>query len=158
MNTTVNSNGFLEKVMAKGDISRPYDARSLTQIVFRTMRDLMTTEAAEEIASELSTPISGANQNVIKGEIADLWLDRNPVVRFFREIRPTLDYSDDMFLLRITREGGLPQTTGSNPKVTPPETVVSAVFSATKDELPASRIAEISNFLPGRVRTLWETA
>ena len=36
---------FLNKVMLKGHISDIYDARDITEVVFRTMRDLMTTEA-----------------------------------------------------------------------------------------------------------------
>ncbi|NEP17252.1 MAG: DUF2267 domain-containing protein [Leptolyngbya sp. SIO4C1] len=149
---------FLQKVMAKGNMSDVYDARDLTEIVFRTMRDLMTTEAAADVADELRTPASAANERVVKEDIADLWKDSNPIVRFLSQVRPALEFDDDTFLFRIAKEGGLPQTTGSDPKVTPPETVVSAVFSATKDELSEARIAEIANFLPGKVRTLWEAA
>ncbi|PSB14246.1 DUF2267 domain-containing protein, partial [filamentous cyanobacterium CCP2] len=36
---------FLEKVMVKGGLADLYDARDLTEVVFRVMRDLMTTEA-----------------------------------------------------------------------------------------------------------------
>jgi uncharacterized protein (DUF2267 family) len=32
------------------------------------------------------------------------------------------------------------------------------VFSATKDELSEERIKEITNWLPGKVRELWEEA
>ena len=38
------------------------------------------------------------------------------------------------------------------------EQVVKAVFAATKDELSEERINEVANWLPGRVRELWEEA
>ena len=44
------------------------------------------------------------------------------------------------------------------PKTTGPKTVVSAVFSATKDELGDEKVAEITEAMPGEVRTLWEKA
>jgi uncharacterized protein (DUF2267 family) len=39
-----------------------------------------------------------------------------------------------------------------------PETVVKAVFSATKDELSEERVKEIAGFLPDKIRQLWEEA
>ncbi|MEM8827907.1 MAG: DUF2267 domain-containing protein [Cyanobacteria bacterium P01_G01_bin.19] len=155
---TSRERDFIEKVMAKADMSEVYDARDLTGIVFRTMRDLMTTKAAKEVAEELHTPISSTDERLAQEEIADLWKDSNPIVRFLSEVRPILKFDDDTFFFRIAMEGGLPQTTESSPKITPPETIVSAVFSATKEELSATRIAEIANFMPGKVRTLWENA
>ncbi|MEM6500385.1 MAG: DUF2267 domain-containing protein [Cyanobacteria bacterium P01_C01_bin.89] len=151
---------FLQEVATKGGMSNVYDARDLTEIVFRTMRDLMTTEAVEGVAGELHTQATSAtNARIADKEIADLWKDSNPIVRFLSQVRPTLEFSDETFLFRIAKEGGLPQTaTGSVPQVTPPETVVSAVFSATKKELPADKIAEIAGFMPGKIRTLWENA
>lgn len=142
---------FLKKVMLKGHIADIYDARDLTEIVFRTMRDLMTTEAAGNVASELHTSAVDTQKKAAQEEVADLWKDSNPLVRFLSQIRPKLKFSDETFFFRIEKEGGLPKTTG-------PHTVVKAVFSATKEELSSDRIAEISEFMPGEVRTLWEEA
>ncbi|MEM6837769.1 MAG: DUF2267 domain-containing protein [Cyanobacteria bacterium P01_C01_bin.120] len=150
--------GFLEKVMAKAGISSLYDARDLTEIVFRTMRDLMTNETAADVASELQTSASSTDSKIAQEEIADLWKDSNPIVRFLSQARPPLKFEDGTFLFRIAKEGGLPQTTESSPTITPPETVVSAVFSATKDELSAAKVAEVAEILPGKIRTLWEEA
>ena len=35
---------FLEKVMLKGNLNDIYDARDISEVVFRSMRDMMTTE------------------------------------------------------------------------------------------------------------------
>lgn len=142
---------FLEKVMLKGNIEDIYDARDITEIVFRTMRDLMTNEAQADIASDLHTTTLETDKKALSGEVSDLWKDSNPLVRFLSKIRPPLKFSDDTFLFRIEKEAGLPKTTG-------PNTVVKAVFSATKEELSGDRIAEVAEFLPGKVRTLWEEA
>ncbi len=142
---------FLKKVMLKGNIPSIYDARDLTEVVFRTMRDLMTTKAAEDVASELHTEASSTDKKAAHEEVAELWKDSNPLVRFLSKIRPALKFDDDTFLFRIEKEGGLPKTTG-------PQTVVKAVFSATKEELSAEKIAEITEFMPGKIRTLWEEA
>ena len=141
----------LKKGMLKGHISDIYDARDLTEIVFRTMRDLMTTEAAGNVASELHTSAANTNKKAAQEEVADLWKDSNPLVRFLSQIRPKLKFDDKTFFFRIEKEGGLPKTTG-------PQTVVKAVFSATKEELSDERVAEIAEFMPGEVRTLWEEA
>ncbi|MEL6439794.1 MAG: DUF2267 domain-containing protein [Cyanobacteria bacterium J06621_8] len=154
----VQDKSFLAKVMAKSNISDVYNARSLTMIVFRTMRDLMTTEASQEVANELKSPVGLTDNKMSEEEIADLWKDANPLVRFLSQVRPTLKFDDDTFFLRIALEGGLPQTTDSVPEMISPETIVSAVFSATKEELSAAKIAEIASFLPGKVRKLWEQA
>ncbi len=140
---------FLKKVMLKGHIDNLYDARDFTEVVFRTMRDLMTTEATGHVASELHTEATHTEKKAAQEEVADLWEDSNPIVRFLSNIRPTLKFDDDTFLYRVEKEGGLPKTTG-------PNTVVKAVFSATKDELSSERIAEIAGFMPGKIRTLWE--
>lgn len=142
---------FLKKVMLKGNIPDVYDARDLTEIVFRTMRDLMSNEATKKVAGELHTEAVHTDKKAAREEISELWKDSNPLVRFLSEIRPSLNFDDDTFLFRIEKEGGLPKTTG-------PETVVKAVFSATKDELSAERISEIKDAMPGKIRELWEQA
>jgi uncharacterized protein (DUF2267 family) len=38
------------------------------------------------------------------------------------------------------------------------ETVTKAVFAATKEELSPERITEIAQFLPGKIRQIWEEA
>lgn len=50
---------FLEKVMLKGNLSDLFDARDITEVVFRVMRDLMTTEAADRVEEE--TPQTSRN-------------------------------------------------------------------------------------------------
>lgn len=142
---------FLKKVMLKGSIEDIYDARDITEVVFRTMRDLMTTEAQQDVAGDLHTATMDTDKKALAGEVADLWADSNPIVRFLSKVRPPLKFSDETFLFRIEKEGGIPKTTG-------PNTVVKAVFSATKEELSPERVSEVAEFLPGKVRTLWEEA
>lgn len=142
---------FLKKVMLKGNLSSIYDARDLTEIVFRTMRDLMTKEATSNVAQELHKQAAHTEKKAAQEEVSDLWKDSNPLVRFLSSIRPSLNFDDETFLYRVKSEGGLPKSTG-------PNTVVRAVFSATKDELSQERIAEIAQFMPGKIRQLWEEA
>ncbi|HEY9853591.1 MAG TPA: DUF2267 domain-containing protein [Leptolyngbyaceae cyanobacterium] len=142
---------FLEKVMLKGNISDPFDARDITEVVYRTMRDMMTTEAAERVENELHQEIAPARDKALQNEVADLWRDTNPLVSFLSKVRPPLIIKSDTFLFRVQQEAGL------QPDVAP-ETVVKAVFSATKDELSSERIQEIANFLPDKIRQMWERA
>jgi len=149
---------FLEKVMVEAGLADLYDARDITEVVFRTMRDMMTNEAVDRVADELHTPVMEDNKDrtiytatPLATEVEDLWQDTNPVVHFLSRIRPTLDIRDTTFLFRIQQEGGLPSHVEA-------EKVVKAVFSATKDELSGERVQEIAGFLPGKVRQLWEEA
>ncbi|MCA1993181.1 MAG: DUF2267 domain-containing protein [Coleofasciculus sp. S288] len=142
---------FLEKVMYKGNLGDIFDARDITEVVFRTMRDMMTTEASDRVASELHEPAEPTKDKALQNEIADLWKDTNPLVAFLSRIRPPLIIKSDTFLFRIQQEASL------QPGVEP-ETVVKAVFSATKDELSEERIREIAGFLPDKIRQLWEQA
>ena len=149
---------FLEKVAVQGGLADIYDARDITEVVFRTMRDMMTNEAVDHVAQELHKPLMEENTDrtvyaatPLATEIEDLWQDTNPIVHFLSRIRPTLQIRDTTFLFRIQQEAGLPSHVES-------ERVVKAVFSATKDELSPERIQEIAEYLPGTVRQLWEEA
>jgi uncharacterized protein (DUF2267 family) len=142
---------FLEKVMYKGDLDDIFDARDITEVVFRTMRDMMTTEASDRVASELHKEAEPTQDKALQNEIAELWKDTNPIVSFLSRIRPPLIIKSDTFLFRIRQEAGLPQGVE-------PETVIKAVFSATKDELSEERVKEIAGFLPDEIRKMWQAA
>jgi uncharacterized protein (DUF2267 family) len=149
---------FLEKVMDQGGLADLYDARDITEVVFRTIRDMMTNEASDRVAEDLHTPLMTENDDKtiytatpLATEVSDLWQDTNPIVHFLSRIRPALNISDKTFLFRIQQEAGLP----SHVKA---EQVVKAVFSATKDNLPEARIQDVAEVLPGVVRQIWEAA
>lgn len=148
---------FLEKVALRGNLSDIFDARDVTTVVFRALRDLMTVEAADRVEQAFgdadALPPEKTDNKSLQVEIGDLWRDTNPLTSFLSKIRPPLWPSVDAedFLFRITNEGGLPSGTNA-------ETVVKAVFSATKDELPPERCRDIAGFLPGRVREIWKAA
>lgn len=148
---------FLEKVQAKSGLSDIYDARDITEVVFRVMRDLMTTEAADRVEEELHKPAEISDDKSLQFEISDLWHDTNPIVGFLSRVRPPwqgpgiFKIDSDRFLFRVANEGGMPPNVNR-------EQVVKAVFSATKDELSPERIQEIASWLPDVVRQLWEEA
>jgi uncharacterized protein (DUF2267 family) len=148
---------FLEKVMVKGGFADPYDARDFTEVVFRVMRDLMTTESADHVEAELHEEVLHTEEERLKLEISDLWKDTNPIVGLLSRVRPPwqgpgiFKINDDRFLFRVANEGGLPPTLER-------EKAVQAVFSATKDELSEERIQEVAQWLPPHVRQLWEQA
>lgn len=148
---------FLEKVMLNGGLSDPYDARDITEVVFRVMRDLMTTEAADRVAEELHEEALVTTDKTLQMDVADLWKDSNPIVGFLSRVRPPwqgpgiFKIDSDRFLFRVANESGMSRSTDR-------EKVVKAVFSATKDELSEERIQEIASWLPDYVRSLWEQA
>ncbi|AFY49866.1 hypothetical protein Nos7524_4096 [Nostoc sp. PCC 7524] len=148
---------FLEKVKAESGLADIYDARDITEVVFRVMRDLMTTEAADRVEAELHEPAEASEDKSLQFEIADLWHDTNPLVGFLSRVRPPwqgpgiFKIDSDRFLFRVANEGGMPPNVDR-------EQVVKAVFSATKDELSPERIQEIASWLPDRVRQLWDEA
>ncbi len=143
---------FLEKVMVRGDLSDIFDARDLSEVVFRTMRDLMTTEASNRVAGELeNTPALETDNKALQNDLAELWQDTNPIVRFLSQLRSPLKFEDETFLRRIRQEGGLQRNVS-------PEKVVAAVFATSKENLSEERVAEISQALPGKIRELWEQA
>ncbi len=143
---------FLEKVALQAELPDIFDARDLTTIVYRTMRDLMTTETAKAVESELHKEAeTNADNKRLQQEIAELWHDDNPIVAWLSKIRPPLKFDADTFIFRVEKEGGLPTTTTG-------EKVINAVFSATKDELSEDRIKEVAEFLPGRIKDMWQAA
>ncbi len=133
---------FLEKVQLTAELPDIFDAKDLTIIVYRTLRDLMTTESSEKVKSELK------NDNE---EIHDLWKDNNPLVAWLSKIRPPLIFDGRTFLRRIEQEGGVPRGTDGIK-------VINAVFSATKDELSDGMRKEIEAVLPDDIKTLWQSA
>ncbi|MBD2564500.1 DUF2267 domain-containing protein [Nostoc sp. UIC 10607] len=148
---------FLEKVMVQSGFADLYDARDFTEVVFRVMRDLMTTEASDRVEAELHTEAVPTDEKALQFEVAELWKDTNPIVRFLSRIRQPLrgpapiGIDSNLFLTRVANEGGVPGTVEA-------EQAVKAVFSATKDELSQERIQEIAGWLPDRIRELWEQA
>ncbi len=142
---------FLEKVMLKGGLEDIFDARDVSEVVFRTMRDMMTNEAVEHVTQELHEPAEITTDKSLQNEIADLWKDTNPIVAFLSRVRPPLVIKSDTFLFRIKQESSLQSSLNI-------EDVVKAVFSATKDELSQERIQEVAQFLPDKIRQLWEEA
>ncbi|WP_413160184.1 DUF2267 domain-containing protein [Capilliphycus salinus ALCB114379] len=149
---------FLEKVMKKSGMADLYDARDFTEVVFRVMRDLMTTEAADRVESELHKEAVPTKEKALQMEVAQLWKDTNPIVGFLSRVRPPwqgpgiFKIDSDRFLFRVANEGGLPKTVDR-------EQAVTAVFSATKEELSEERIEEINSWLPaGKVKELWQEA
>jgi uncharacterized protein (DUF2267 family) len=143
---------FLEKVQIKAGVDDIFDARDLSEVVFRTMRDVMTTEAADRVFEELKgEKATTSDDQSLQDDISGLWKDTNPIVAFLSRLRPVLDIDDETFLFRIRQEGGLQR--GIEPEV-----AINAVFSATKDELSQERIQEIAEALPGKIRQLWEKA
>jgi uncharacterized protein (DUF2267 family) len=148
---------FLEKVMVRSGFADLYDARDFSEVVFRVMRDLMTTEASDRVEAELHTEAVPTDEKALQFEVSDLWRDSNPLVRFLSRVRPPwqgpgiFKIDSDRFLFRVANEGGKPGTVDR-------EQAVKAVFSATKDELSEERIQEIASWLPDYVRQLWEQA
>jgi uncharacterized protein (DUF2267 family) len=149
---------FLEKVMLKAELEDIFDARDLTELVYRTMRDLMPTEAQDRVAKELKGDEAVPTKDkTLQTEIVDLWKDTNPIVGWLSRVRPPFHgpapfiIDDDLFVFRVEQEGGAPPGVSG-------EMIVKAVFSATKDELSEERIQEITEFLPGRVKEMWQQA
>ena len=154
---------FLEKVMVEGSFADPYDARDFTEVVFRVMRDLMTTEAADRVADELHKEVMPTTEKALQMEVTDLWKDTNPLVGFLSRVRPPwqgpgiFKIDSDRFFFRVANESGFERA--PDHKDAARQQAVKAVFSATKNELSEERIQEIASWLPeGGVRELWEQA
>lgn len=148
---------FLEKVRHQANLDNVYEARDLTEVVYRTIRDLIPRETIERVASELEEEISPTEEQTMPNEIADLWRDTNPIVAWLSQIRPPFKGSapfnidDNLFITRVEQEGGMPALTNG-------QAVIKAVFAATKDELSQERIQEIAQFLPGKICQIWQQA
>ncbi len=96
-------------------------------------------------------------------EVTDLWKDTNPLVGFLSRVRPPwqgpgiFKINSDRFFFRAANEGGLERMSEDKDKER--KQAVKAVFTATKKELSAERIAEIATWLPeDGVRELWNEA
>ena len=135
---SASERAFYEKVMQRASLPDIYDARDLTTIVFRTMRDLMTTLADLETEAAFKD-----------ADIADIWRDDNPIVSFLSRFRPPLDIDSELFLRRVKQEGGVP-------KNVTPEAVVIAVFSAARESISTEQGQEIAKTLPDALRVMWE--
>jgi len=148
---------FLEKVMVRSGFADLYDARDFTEVVYRVMRDLMTTDAIDRVEAELHKEAVPTKEKALQMEVAELWKDTNPIVRFLSRIRQPLrgpapiGIDTNLFLTRVANEGGLPGTVDR-------DQAIQAVFSATKEELSQERIQEIAGWLPDGIRELWEQA
>lgn len=148
--STKNNREFLERVCDRAGMPDIFDALDVTEAIFRTMRDLMTTRASERVGFELggNTATPGAPSAACV-DLGELWQGTNPIVAFLSRVRPPLKFDANLFFQRIKLEASLPASVTV-------EDAVEAVFSATKDELTVERCNEIAGFLPGKVRDLWE--
>jgi uncharacterized protein (DUF2267 family) len=129
---------FYEKVMQRASLPDIYDAKELTTVVFRTMRDLMTTETDQQTEAAFKD-----------ADIADIWRDDNPIVSFLSRFRPPLEIDEELFLRRVKQEGGVPKNVSA-------EAVVIAVFSTARESISPERAQEIAQVLPEGLRILWE--
>jgi uncharacterized protein (DUF2267 family) len=145
---------FIETVMQKGHLEDAHKAKDITELVFRTLRDLMTTEAVDRVAAELHQhpeEVPTEEYKPLPDKVSDLWQDTNPVVGFLSRLQEPMKFDSESFLYRIRQEANLPQGIDA-------ETAVSAVFSATKKELSPERVEEIASFLPEEIQEMWRQA
>ena len=139
---------FLEKVLDRSNLKTENEAQVATNIVFRILRDMVTPETSDKIADELRK-----EEPIADMELKDLWKDTNPMVSFFSRISPIqkLNLSPGVFMTRLKQEAALPEDADA-------QTVVKAVFSATKEELSQERVQEITDSLPTEMSQLWQQA
>ena len=133
---------FLETVALNAGLDSTYDARDISEVVFRSIRDLMPTEVSNRIASELD----GKSDS-----LAQLWRDTNPLVRWLSQVRPVLEIKDEVFLARIQQEAGVPLYVDA-------ADVMMAVFEGIKVVLSSESASEIARHLPGQIRVAWNRA
>ncbi len=139
---------FLSKVLERSGLQTANEAERATSIVFRILRDIMLNKTSDQIEQDLKQGNSESAQ-----EAANLWQDPNVMVAFFSRISPAqnLHIKPGVFMLRLQQEAALPEAVS-------PEAVTAAVFSATKEILPAERNQEIALLLPGEIQQIWEHA
>lgn len=139
---------FLDKVVERSGLKSRNEAQRAANVVFRLLRDMMTTRESNQIKSDLQSEASEAEQ-----EVVDLWQDPNVMVAFFSRISPIpkLDISPGTFMLRLQQEGVLPEGVS-------PESVAQAVFSATKEVLSPERSQQVAEALPTEIQQLWQQA
>ena len=137
-NLSKNEQEFLQKVKSRADLPDIYDAQNLTNIVFRTMRDMMSNEMDKQTEAAFA-----------QADIAELWQDNNPFVSFLSKLCSPLKIDSELFLRRIKQEGGLPKGTTA-------QGVAIAVFSVIREELTPEKAQEISQILPEALRIMWE--
>ncbi|NER00896.1 MAG: DUF2267 domain-containing protein [Cyanothece sp. SIO2G6] len=124
--------------MRKAGLPDIYDAKDLTTVVFRSMRDLMTTDMDQQTEAAFKD-----------AEIEQLWRDDNPIVSFLSRFRAPLNIDTETFLRRIKQEGGVPKGVTA-------EAVVIAVFSTARESLSPDQIQQISGTLPDGLRIMWD--
>ncbi len=146
----ITKSALLETVKRKAGLEDLYDARDIAEVVFRTLRDMMTTEAADRVAVELEGKLLTTGDSA-KDSLVEIWKDTNWIVRLLSRIRPPLEIDTDTFLFRISQEAGLSRG------VTPEE-ATEAVFLALKRELSEDCQKEIASFLPEPLRGAWQAA
>ncbi len=124
--------------MKKPNILDVYDARDITIVVFRALRDLMTTEASDRIGAALDDE-----------KVTQFWKDDNPIAATLSKLRPPLNVDTKTFLRRVGQEAGIPKNVTA-------ESAVIAVFSTVRDKLSPEHIQEISSFLPDGLKVMRE--
>jgi uncharacterized protein (DUF2267 family) len=144
---TVQGMAFLQKVQRRARLEDLYDARDVSEVVFRTLRDMMPNEVVDRVTEEL-TAIAPEAVGESGVAIADLWQDTNLLVRWLSRVRAPLDISPDSFVFRISQEAGLSRGIA-------PEDAIAAVFTTLKECLSPERVREIDNYLPSTLRQLW---
>lgn len=144
---------FLEKVMIRGQLEDIYDARDISEVVFRTLRDLISTELADQVAAELGDKpaIANTGDKALDTKLIDLWQDTNLLVGFLSRIRAPLEFDAETFLFRIRQEAGLQRGVS-------PESITTAIFAALRDELSQDTRLAIQAALPDGMRLMWRDA
>lgn len=137
-----NQSSFLEKIRVNSNLNDLKEARHAAEVVYRSMRDVMPNDAVDRVSAELDDHAPDVAEK--------LWTDTNPLVYLLSRLRPQLDINPDNFLVRLRQEANLPGADA--------ETIIKAVFAATKDELTSDRIQEIGQYLPGKIGNYWQDA
>lgn len=143
---TAESQPFLYAVLTQSGLEDIYDARDVTEVVFRTVRDIVGKDVVNQVTAEIE-----AGNAPDTTEIAALWKDTNPLVAFISRVRPPLEIASDTFFFRVAQEAGLP-------KFINPKSAVKAVFAQLKPRLSSARAEELRLLLPDQVRQVWRQA